>query len=166
MVATVSRTSAIITTVFEPSAVSSRLATRQPKMATTLRMMPNMPISVIDQPNIAGRERAAERQQRVDAVLVDHARDEEAEDAAALAHFAERRFAVRTGPSRTAGPSGMPFAASGVKRNIGRMKTRYQQRRQRPGGARVLAELADRGRTAASMPMIVLPVSGRAGQAA
>ena len=64
-------------------------------MATTLRMMPNMPISVIDQPNIAGRERAAQRQQRVDAVLVDHAGDEEAEDAAALAHLGQRRLQFR-----------------------------------------------------------------------
>ena len=57
-----------------------------------------------------------------------------------VAHLGQRRLQFATGPSRTAGPIGMPLMASGVNRNIGRMKTKYQQRRQRPGGARVLAE--------------------------
>ena len=52
-VATASMTSETTTTTLEPSLVSSRAAIQQPKIATTLRMMPNMPISVIDQPNIA-----------------------------------------------------------------------------------------------------------------
>ena len=72
----------------------------------------------------------------------------------------ERRSRARRAPRAPPARSAMPLCASGVKKNIGRMKTRYQQRRQRPGDARILAVSSGRGRTAASMPMIVLPVSG------
>jgi hypothetical protein len=70
-------------------------------MATTLRMMPGTDL-VIDQWNIAAANLAAQRQQRIDAILIDHARNEGAEDAAAFAHFGQRRLGSDN-PSRTAG---------------------------------------------------------------
>ncbi len=64
-------------------------------------------------------------------------------------------------PSRTAGPIAMPLPASGVKKNIGRMKTKYQMADSGPVARASSPSFGSRPKSG-SMPMIVLPVSGEA----
>ena len=65
-------------------------------------------------------------------------------------------------PSRTAAPIGMPFLPSGVKKNIGRMKMKYQTADSGPV-ARASSPSFGSSPKIGSTPMIVLPVSGDAG---
>ena len=75
----------------------------------------------------AGCKGAAKSQQAVDAVLKDHPGDQEAQDARSFAEVPRACAAVRqVRRARPCRRHGHAFGLSGVNRNIGRMKTRYQ----------------------------------------
>ena len=138
IVARLSRTSDAITTHFEPNSVSSRLASQAAEDRDDVEQ-DAVDAEFGDRPaEHRRREAAAERQQRVDAVLVDHARDEEAHDAEPLRAPRSASPSVRDRPARTAGASGRPGAVRREQEHR-QDEDEIPERRQRTGGARVLA---------------------------